>query len=130
VQKRESAKFSQLTDLQWECFFTCWRYNLNFFHRSKKAHLVHDKGISLYYYFLGRRPFGKAMKYPLLRMGHFLEWMLEHKLYLDFTGKRSPRLGCPKSSQSLTALRVRLSRYYDLHRGSPEVEFANYPIIL
>lgn len=42
-----------------------------------------------YYYFLGRRLFGKAMKYPLLRMGHFPEWLLKRKLYLDFTGKRS-----------------------------------------
>ena len=35
---------------------------------------------------LGRRLFGKAMKYPLLRMGHFPEWLLKHKLYLDFSG--------------------------------------------
>ncbi len=95
LQKRESAKLYQLTDLQWEFFFTCWRYNLDFFHRSKKAHLVYNLGIPLYYYFLGRRLFGKAMKYPLLRMGHFPEWILKHKLYLDFTGKRTPRLRVP-----------------------------------
>ena len=96
LQKRESAKLFQLTDLQWEFFFTCWRYNLDFFHRSKKAHLVYNMGIPLYYYFLGRRLFGKAMKYPLLRMGHFPEWLLKHKLYLDFTGKRSPRFRVPE----------------------------------
>ena len=97
LQKRESAKLFQLTELQWEFFFTCWRYNLDFFRRAKSAHLVYNMGIPLYYYFLGRRLFGKAMKYPLLRMGHFPEWILKHKLYLDFTGKREPRYRVPDS---------------------------------
>jgi len=96
MQKREGAKLFQLTELQWEFFFTCWRYNLDFFHRAKSAHLVYNMGIPLYYYFLGRRLFGKAMKYPLLRMGHFPEWILKHKLYLDFTGKRAPRYSVPE----------------------------------
>lgn len=96
LQKKESAKLFQLTELQWEFFFTCWRYNLDFFHRAKSAHLVYNLGIPLYYYFLGRRLFGKAMKYPLLRMGHFPEWILKHKLYLDFTGKRTPRFHVPE----------------------------------
>jgi hypothetical protein len=96
LQKRESAKLFQLTELQWECFFTCWRNNLDFFHRSKKAHLVYNMGIPLYYYFLGRRLFGKAMKYPLLRIGHFPESILKHKLYLDFTGTRAPRYRVPE----------------------------------
>jgi len=96
LQKRESAKLYQLTDLQWEFFFTCWRYNLDFFHRSKRAHLVYNLGIPFYYYLLGRKLFGKAMKYPLLRMGHFPEWILRHKLYLDFTGKSEPRYRVPE----------------------------------
>jgi radical SAM superfamily enzyme YgiQ (UPF0313 family) len=96
MQKREGAKLFQLTELQWEFFFTCWRYNLDFFHRAKSAHLVYNMGIPLYYYFLGRRLFGKAMKYPLLRMGHFPECILKHKLYLDFTGKRAPRYSVPE----------------------------------
>jgi hypothetical protein len=37
LQKHESAKLYKLTDLQWEFFFTCWRYNMDFFHRSKRA---------------------------------------------------------------------------------------------
>ena len=89
-------KTLQLTELRWEFFFTCWRYTLDFFHRSEKAHLVYNMGIPLYYYFLGRRLFGKAMKYPLLRMGHFSERILKHKLYLDFTGKRAPWYRVPK----------------------------------
>jgi len=30
-----------------------------------------------------------------LRLGHFPEWILKHKLYLDFTGKRPPRFRVP-----------------------------------
>jgi hypothetical protein len=36
-----------------------------------------------------------AMKYPVLRLGHFPEWILKHKLYLDFTEKRQPRFHVP-----------------------------------
>jgi len=95
LQNRESAKLYKLSDLQWEFFFTCWRYNLDFFHRAKSAHLVYNLGIPIYYYLLGRHLFGKAMKYPLLRLGHFPEWILKRKLYLDFTGKRPPRFRVP-----------------------------------
>ena len=97
LQKRESAKLYQLTDLQWEFFFTCWRYNLDFFHRAKSAHLVYNLGIPIYYFLLGRRLFGKAMKYPLLRLVHFPEWILKRKLYLDLTGKRPPKYRVPQS---------------------------------
>jgi radical SAM superfamily enzyme YgiQ (UPF0313 family) len=95
LQKKEGAKLYKLTDLQWEFFFTCWRYNMDFFHRAKSAHLIYNLGIPIYYYLLGRRLFGKAMKYPLLRLGHFPEWILKHKLYLDFTGKHKPRFRVP-----------------------------------
>jgi len=27
--KKESAKLFELTDLQWEFFLTCWRYNVD-----------------------------------------------------------------------------------------------------
>lgn len=36
LQKLESAKLYKLT---------CWRYNIDFFHRSKRAHLVYNLGI-------------------------------------------------------------------------------------
>ena len=29
MQKKDSAKLIEMTDLQWEFFFNCWRYNLN-----------------------------------------------------------------------------------------------------
>jgi radical SAM superfamily enzyme YgiQ (UPF0313 family) len=32
----EGARIARLTDLQWELFFTCWRYNIDFF-RAKRA---------------------------------------------------------------------------------------------
>jgi radical SAM superfamily enzyme YgiQ (UPF0313 family) len=95
LEKKESAKLYKLTDLQWEFFFTCWRYNMDFFHRTKRAHLVYNFGIPLYYYLLGRKLFGQAMKYPLLRLGHFPEWILKRKLYLDFTGKKPSRFQIP-----------------------------------
>jgi len=95
LEKKESAKLYKLTDLQWEFFFTCWRYNMDFFHRSKRAHLVYNFGIPLYYYLLGRKLFGQAMKYPLLRLGHFPEWILKRRLYLDFTGKQQSRFQIP-----------------------------------
>jgi Radical SAM superfamily len=97
LQKKEGAKLYKLMDLQWEFFFTCWRYNMDFFHRSKRAHLVYNLGIPIYYYLLGRRLFGQAMKYPLLRLGHFPEWILRKKLYLDFTGRRPPKFTVPES---------------------------------
>jgi len=52
LQNRESAKLCRLTDLQWEFFFICWRYNMDFFHRAKSAHLVHNFGIPIYCYLL------------------------------------------------------------------------------
>jgi len=60
-----------------------------------RSSLVYNLGIPLYYCLLGRRLLGKAMKYPLLRLGYFPEWILKHKLYLDFTGKRPPRFRVP-----------------------------------
>jgi hypothetical protein len=71
--------------LQWEFFFTCWRYNLDFYHRDPSLRWKFSLGIPLYYYALGRKLFGREMKYPLLRLGHFPEWMLRRKLYLDFS---------------------------------------------
>src|SRR2546429_4483423 len=30
MQQKESAKLIEMTDLQWEFFYTCWKYNLHF----------------------------------------------------------------------------------------------------
>lgn len=92
----ESAKVARLTDLQWEFFFTCWRYNIDFFRREKSTQWKFNLGIPLYYYSLGRKLFGPSMKYPLFRLAHFPERFLRRKLYLDFTNGTTPRFVAPE----------------------------------
>jgi radical SAM superfamily enzyme YgiQ (UPF0313 family) len=95
LQKNPGAKLVELTDLQWEFFFTCWRYNVDFFRRSPADQWRLNLGIPLYYYLLGRRIFGKEIQYPLLRLAHFPERFLRRKLYLDFSGRMAPRYRAP-----------------------------------
>ncbi|GAB4246734.1 MAG: radical SAM protein [Acidobacteriota bacterium] len=92
LEKAEGAKLYRLTDLQWEFFFTCWRYNLDFFRNSFSERWKYALGIPLYYYLIGRRLFGSAMKYPLLRLAHVPERWLRGKLYLDFSREFQPRV--------------------------------------
>ena len=80
----QAARIRHLSDLQWEFFFTCWRYNIDFFRREKSTQWKYNLAIPLYYYFIGRKLFGSAMKYPLLRLGHVPERFLRRHLYLDF----------------------------------------------
>lgn len=93
---KEGAKIARLTDLQWEFFFTCWRYNIDFFRREKSVQWKFNAGIPLYYYSLGRKLFGPGMKYPLFRLGHFPERYLRRHLYLDFSGDMEPRHTTPE----------------------------------
>ena len=95
LEKKESAKIFRLTDLQWEFFFTCWRYNIDFFRKSASVQWKFNTGVPLYYYFLGRKLFGPAMKWPLFRFGHFPEWLLRRHLYLDFSGRMKPKFSAP-----------------------------------
>jgi hypothetical protein len=78
LQSKEGARIARLTDLQWEFFFTCWRYNIDFFFglRERHTHWKFNLGVPLYYYGLGRKLFCPSMKYPLLRLGHFPERFL------------------------------------------------------
>ena len=96
LSRRDSAKIVELTDLQWEFFFTCWRYNLDFFRNTPAVQWKFNLGIPIYYYLLGRRLFGGAIKYPLYRLAHFPERWLRRKLYLDFSGDRVPRFDIPE----------------------------------
>ena len=41
-------------------------------------------GVPLYYCLLGRKLFGKTIKYPRMRFGHFPAWLLRDRLYLNF----------------------------------------------
>ena len=79
----QSKKLVELTDLQWEFFFTCWRYNLDFFRNTRKVHWGFNLGIPIYYYSLGRKLFGDQVKYPLFRVAHVPEQLMRGKLYLD-----------------------------------------------
>lgn len=91
---RETGKrLVTMTDLQWEFFFTCWRYNLDFFHNDRRTHWSYNLGIPLYYYLLGRRLFGGGMKYPLFRLAHMPERFLRRRLYLDLD--REAKLAAP-----------------------------------
>jgi radical SAM superfamily enzyme YgiQ (UPF0313 family) len=89
--KQRSARVVELTDLQWEFFITCWRYNIDFFRSSPGFQWKFNIGIPLYYPLMGRKLFGPAIRYPLYRLAHFPEWYLRRKLYLDFSGRMEPR---------------------------------------
>ncbi len=95
LESTQSARVADLTDLQWEFFFTCWRYNIDFFRREKSVQWKFNVGIPLYYYTLGRKLFGPNMKYPLYRLAHFPEWYLRRKLYLDFSNGARPKFEVP-----------------------------------
>ena len=97
LEKKPGARFVELTELQWEFFFTCWRYNVDFFLKSKTDHWKYNLGIPIYYYLLGRKLFGPNFKYPALRLAHFPERLLRRRLYLDFHNGTQPRYRVPDS---------------------------------
>lgn len=96
LEKKPGAKLVDLTDLQWEFFFTCWRYNMDFFRNDTWVQMRFALGIPLYYYLIGRKHFGREMQYPLFRLGHFPEWFLRKRLYLDFSGRQQPKILTPE----------------------------------
>ena len=99
MQKRESAKLIEMTDLQWEFFFTCWKYNLEFY-GSSYSRYKYGIGVPLYYYMLGRKLFGDGIKYPLYRFAGLPERFMRKHLYLDFTGyKRTSKLMEPHAAE-------------------------------
>lgn len=90
MRKKESAKLIEMTDLQWEFFYTCWKYNLHFWHGGTKSSMKFSLGVPFYYYMLGRKLFGDGIKYPLYRFAGVPDRFMRKHLYLDFTGyKRS-----------------------------------------
>ena len=93
--EKEGARIARMTDLQWEFFFTCWRYNIDFFRRERSVQWKFNLGVPLYYYGMGRKLFGPSMKYPLFRLAHVPERFLRNKLYLDFSNNRAPRFTVP-----------------------------------
>lgn len=96
--RQRETKLVELTDLQWEFFFTCWRYSLDLFRwRAKDIAWKYAVGVPIYYSLLGRRLFGRSMKYGLFRVGHYPERWLRRHLYLDFSGNVPPRYSVPSS---------------------------------
>ncbi len=85
MQKRESAKLIEMTELQWEFFFTCWKYNIEFYGGSY-SRWQWSFGVPVYYKMLGKKLFGENMKYPLWRFAGVPERLLRKKLYLDLGG--------------------------------------------
>ncbi len=87
MQKKESVKLIEMTDLQWEFFFTCWRYNLDFYGGSR-GKWQWQMGVPLYYQLMGKKLFGTGIKYPLQRFAGRSESRLRKKLYLDLSDYR------------------------------------------
>lgn len=93
MEQTRSAKLIEMTDLQWEFFFTCWKYNMEFWRgRSGTTTLKFSAGAPIYYGLLGNKLFGSGIKYSLLRLAGVPDRWLRWRLYLDFTGyKRDPK---------------------------------------
>jgi len=85
MQKKEGAKLIEMTDLQWEFFFTCWKYNREFY-GSSHSDYKWSLGVPLYYKMLGKKLFGDGIKYPLWRFAGWPDRFMRKHLYLDFTG--------------------------------------------
>jgi radical SAM superfamily enzyme YgiQ (UPF0313 family) len=85
MQKKDGAKLIEMTDLQWEFFFTCWKYNREFY-GSAHSHYKWSLGVPLYYKMLGKKLFGDGIKYPLWRFAGWPDRFMRKHLYLDFTG--------------------------------------------
>ena len=93
MQKKQSVKLIEMTDLQWELFFTCWKYNLEFHRGGTWERYKYTLGVPFYYGLLGKRLFGKGIKYPLYRLAGYPEPLLRKHLYLDFTGYKRSKSG-------------------------------------
>jgi radical SAM superfamily enzyme YgiQ (UPF0313 family) len=93
MQKKTGAKLLEMTDLQWEFFFTCWKYNLEFWNGGDRVNAKFSLGVPIYYQKLGKRLFGEQIKYPLARFAGVPDRFLRKRLYLDFTGRKRNRKG-------------------------------------
>jgi hypothetical protein len=76
---------------QWEFFFTCWKYTLEFWRGGTFQHYKYTIGVPLYYRMLARKLFGRGIKYPLYRFAGVPDRLTRRHLYLDFIGKPRDR---------------------------------------
>ncbi len=93
LKGQDSARLIEMTDLQWEFFFTCWKYNLEFYRGGTFERYKYSMGVPLYYRMLGRKLFGDGIKYPLYRFAGFPERLYKKHLYLNFSGVKRDRRG-------------------------------------
>jgi radical SAM superfamily enzyme YgiQ (UPF0313 family) len=106
MEKRAGAKLIEMTDLQWEFFFTCWKYNLEFWHGNTRANAKFSVGVPIYYSMLGKKLFGQGIKYPLWRFAGVPNRFIKKHLYLDFSGhKRNPNGMQPFEKEILPGFR-------------------------
>jgi radical SAM superfamily enzyme YgiQ (UPF0313 family) len=89
---KPGARLVEMTDRQWEFFFTCWKYNLDFY-RSGWERYRFSLGVPLYYALLGRRLFGRAVRAPLLRFAGVPDQLINGSMYLTFAGHSRRRQG-------------------------------------
>ncbi len=93
MEKKAGAKLIEMTDLQWEFFFTCWKYNLEFWSRSPRLNSKFTLGVPIYYSMLGKKLFGNGIKYPLWRFAGVPDRLIRRHMYLDFSGYKRNRNG-------------------------------------
>ena len=66
------------------------------------VHWRFNMGIPIYYYLLGRKLFGSAIKYPIFRLGHFPEFLTAQALprFQQRPGAALPRAGTPARARA------------------------------
>lgn len=101
MQKKESAKLIEMSDLQWELFFTCWKYNIEFYRGGTFTRYKYSLAVPLYYKAIGQKLFGHGIKYPLLRFAGWPDRLMHNRLYLDFTGHKRNKQGLQPPSGDL-----------------------------
>jgi radical SAM superfamily enzyme YgiQ (UPF0313 family) len=133
MAKKESAKLIEMTDLQWEFFFTCWKYNLEFWYGDSRASSKFKLGVPLYYKMLGKRLFGSGIKYPLYRFAGWPDRFMRKHLYLDFTGKKRNRVGMKPFEQEIvpgfeTVRGLNMIDASELHRAKQKIGVRAEPV--
>ena len=86
MQKKTGARLIEMTDLQWEFLFTCWKYNVDIWRSGTLKQLKFSLGAPFYYHLLAKKLFGPGVKYPLYRFAGFPEKFFQKHLYLNLSG--------------------------------------------
>ena len=128
----------ELIDLQWEFFFTCCRFNIDFFRKSAWVQWQFNPGIPLYYYSLGRRLFWAGSNTRFSSWVMFRRVFLRRRLYLDYSNGAKPRYSVPDHvpipdhthRPELPVLDREAAFAGSLRCKQPSLEFANRLIAL